>query len=106
MSRRGSRRPSARRLTTTCRAEPSWSKRRNTHVTASRTASSGGDDHVVIAVVVQPGGQRQPQLAAGGLGAQPFGHPCPQQVQFAFREGALEAQDEPVVIAGGMVDPV
>jgi hypothetical protein len=26
---------------TTCRAEPSWSKRRNTHVTASRTASSG-----------------------------------------------------------------
>jgi hypothetical protein len=27
-------------------------------------------------------------------------------VQFAFREGALEAQDEPVVIAGGMVDAV
>ena len=66
----------------------------------------GGDDHVVIVVVVQPGGQRQPQLAAGGLGAQSFGHPCPQQVQFAFREGALEAQDEPVVIAGGMVNAV
>ena len=35
----------------------------------------GGDDHVVIVVVVQPGGQRQPQLAAGGLGAQSLGHP-------------------------------
>ena len=35
----------------------------------------GGDDHVVIVVVVQPGGQRQPQLAAGGLGAQSLGQP-------------------------------
>ena len=33
------------------------------------------DDHVVIVVVVQPGGQRQPQLAAGRLGAQSPGHP-------------------------------
>ena len=34
-----------------------------------------GDDHVVIVVVVQPGGQHQPQLAAGGLGAQSLGQP-------------------------------
>ena len=34
-----------------------------------------GDDHVVTVVVVQPGGQRQPQLTAGGLGAQSLGHP-------------------------------
>ena len=33
------------------------------------------DDHVVIVVVVQPGGQRQPQLAAGGLGAQSLVQP-------------------------------
>ena len=34
-----------------------------------------GDDHVVTVVVVQPGGQHQAQLAAGGLGAQSLGHP-------------------------------
>src|SRR5438270_848847 len=33
------------------------------------------DDHVVIVVVVQPGGQHQAQLAAGGLGAQALGQP-------------------------------
>ena len=35
----------------------------------------GRDDHVVTVVVVQPGGQHQPQLTAGGLGAQSLGHP-------------------------------
>ena len=33
------------------------------------------DGHVVIVVVVQPGGQHQAQLAAGGLGAQSLGQP-------------------------------
>jgi hypothetical protein len=33
------------------------------------------DDHVVIVVVIQPGRQRQPQLAAGSLGPQSLGHP-------------------------------
>ncbi len=65
-----------------------------------------GDDHVVTVVVVQPGGQRQPQLAAGSLGPQSLGHPCPQQVQFCLREGPFETQHEAVVIAGGMVDAV
>ena len=34
-----------------------------------------GDDHVVTVVVVQPRGQHQAQLAAGGLGAQSLGQP-------------------------------
>jgi hypothetical protein len=50
------------------------------------------DDHVIVVVVVKPGGQVQPQLPAGGLAAQPFGQPRAQQVKLGFGHGALKAQ--------------
>ncbi len=64
------------------------------------------DDHPVVPVVVQADRQALFQLAAGGLVPQALGQPGPDQVQLSLAEGALEAQDEAVVIGGGVVDAV
>ena len=64
------------------------------------------DDHLIVVVVVEPGGQVQPQLPAGGLAAQPFGQPRAQQVQLSFGHGALQAEQQPVVDRGRMVDAI
>ena len=64
------------------------------------------DDHPVVLVVVQADRQALLQLAAGGLVPQALGQPGPDQVQLTFGQGPLKAQDEAVVISGGVVDAI
>ena len=54
----------------------------------------------------QPGRQRHRQLAAAGLGDPPGPHPLPDQVQLSLADRALEAQQQPVVMLGRVIDAV
>ena len=56
-------------------AEPSWSNPAEHAHDRFPDRLIRRDDHVITVVVVQPGGQREPQLTAGGLGTQSLGHP-------------------------------
>ena len=54
----------------------------------------------------QPGRQRHRQLAAAGLGDPPGPHPLLDQVQLSLADGALQAQQQPVVVLGRVIDAV
>ena len=54
----------------------------------------------------QPGRQPHRQLAAAGLGDPPGPHPLPDQVQLSLADRALEAQQQPVIVLGRVVDPL
>jgi hypothetical protein len=64
------------------------------------------DDHPVVLVVVQPDRQALPQLSLGGLVLEPRGQPGADEMKFSFGHRALEAEDEAVVEAGGVVDAI
>jgi hypothetical protein len=57
-------------------------------------------------VVGQAGRQAEFQLAAAGLGEQASLHAGPQEMELAFGHGSLEAQEEPVVEAGRVIQAV
>ncbi len=106
VGRRGSSSPSSRSDSSTCRAVPSSAKRRNTVAIASTTASSGVMHHRAGLVVVEPDRQELAQLTAGGLVPQPGGQPGPDQVQLGLAHRALQAEHQPVVEVGRVIDAV
>ena len=57
-------------------------------------------------VVGQAGRQAEFQLAAAGLGQQASLHAGPQEMQFAFGQGPLKAQQESVIEAGRVIQAV
>ena len=61
--------------------------------------------HLAGGAAREPDRQRDCQLAAAGLGDPPGPHPLPDQVQFSLAEGALEAQQQPVVVLGRVITP-
>ena len=75
---------------------------------ADRLAHSavGIQDRFAAAVVGQPDRQLQSQLAAAGLGQDPAAQPGPQEMQFCLAELAFHAQEEAVVEAGRVIQPV
>ena len=75
---------------------------------ADRLAHSavGIQDRFAAAVAGQPDRQLQPQFAAAGLGQDPAAQPGPQEMQFCFAELAFHPQEEPVVEAGRVIEPV
>jgi hypothetical protein len=66
----------------------------------------GADDHPPVGVVVEPNRQAAAQLALGGLVAQPRRQPAADQVQLRLAHGALQAEHEPIVVVGWVVDAV
>ena len=54
----------------------------------------------------QPGRQRHRQLAAAGLGDPPGPHPLLDQMQLSLADGALQAQQQPVVVLGRVINAV
>ena len=62
--------------------------------------------HLAGGAADEPGRQRHGQLAAAGLGDPPGPHPLPDQVQLSLADGALEAQQQPVVVLGRVIDAV
>jgi hypothetical protein len=66
----------------------------------------GADDHVAVVVVVEADRQAVAQLALGGLVPQPGGEPAADQVQLRLAHRALEAEHQPVVVVGRVVDPI
>ena len=75
---------------------------------ADRAAHSavGIQDRFAAAVVGQPDRQLQLQLAAAGLGQDPAAQPGPQEMQFCLAELAFHSQEEAVVEAGRVIQPV
>jgi hypothetical protein len=53
-----------------------------------------------------PGRQRNRQLPAAGLSQPPRRHPLPDQMQLNLAHGPFQAQQQPVVVLIGIVDPV
>ena len=70
-----------------------------TPVSGSSTTLSGG-------VVDQPDRQRHAQLAAAGLGQLPAEQAGPDEVQLGLAHGALQAEQQPVVEVGRVIEPV
>ena len=73
-----------------------------------RTLDGGigvGDD-VPGSVAGQAGGQRHDELAAARLGQLPAAQPGPDEMELGLREGALKAQQEPVVKVPRVVEAV
>jgi hypothetical protein len=66
----------------------------------------GIQGHVVGRVVDQPDRQRHLQLAAPGFGELTTAEASSDEMQFGFRHGALETQQEPVVEIGRVVESV
>ncbi len=60
----------------------------------------------IVVVTVEPNRQRQAQLAALGLVAQPAIQPGTNQVQLGLRHRALQAEQQPVVEVGRRVHAV
>ena len=57
-------------------------------------------------VVDQPDRQAHAQFAAAGLGSLPADQAGPDEVQFGFAHGALQAEQQPVVEVGRVIQPV
>ena len=66
----------------------------------------GSDHHRAVLVVVEPDRQRLPQLPSRGLVPQPGGQPGADQVQLGLAHRALQAEHQPVVEIGRVVDAV
>ena len=90
----------------TWRPEPSSSKRRNTAAIADRTASSGIEDDAILLVIDEPDRQSLTELSLGRLVAEPRGQPVADQVQLGLGHGALQAEHQPVVEVGGVIEAV
>ena len=105
-----SRIPSSMRLSarnpSTAPTVPSRSNKSKTSRTTLRTCSSGIQHHLTGGTARQPGRQRHRQLAAAGLGDPPGPHPLLDQVQLSLADGALQAQQQPVVVPGRVIDAV
>ena len=78
----------------------------NTSLIAAATSSSGSMTTLSVVVVDQPDGQRDAQLAAAGGGPLGLVHPAGQPVELCLAHLALEAQQEPVVDVGQVIDAV
>ena len=57
-------------------------------------------------VVDQPDRQSHLQFAAAGLGPLPAHQPGPDEVQFGLAHGALQAEQQPVVEVGRVIEPI
>ncbi len=66
----------------------------------------GFEDHLPRRPAPVADGQRQGQLAALGFGQPPARHPLPDQVQLTLGHGALEPQQQAVVVVAGVIDAV
>ena len=64
------------------------------------------DDGVALVVVDEADRQRETQLASLGRGPLGSLEPPGQEVQLGFGHGALQAEQEPVVEVGQVVDAV
>ena len=66
----------------------------------------GVEHDAVLGVVDESDGERDPQLAAARPAPDAAAQPGAQQMEFGLTHGALEAEEEPVVEVGGVVDAV
>ena len=66
----------------------------------------GIQHHLAGGTAHQPGRQRHRQLAAAGLGDPPGPHPLLDQVELSLADGALQPQQQPVVMLGRVIDAV
>lgn len=65
-----------------------------------------GDPNLTQLVVVQPGRERQAQLALGRLVQRTLTHPRAQHVQLGLGHRPLQPQEQPVVVKPGVIDTV
>ena len=66
----------------------------------------GAHHHAAVLVVVEPDGQALAKITACCLVPQPGVEAGAQQVELRFAHRALEAEDEPVVVVPGVIEPV
>ena len=103
---RGRSAAAARKALTTAKAEPVAVKVSNSRRQRAGTPASGSRVTCAGGVVDQADRQRQAQLAAAGLGQDPAAQPGPQEMQFCLAELAFHPQEEAVVEAGRVIEPV
>src|SRR6266496_2238769 len=75
---------------------------------AERAADTGVwvEGHQTAGIVDQADRQLESQLPAAGLGEDPAAQPGPQEMQFCLAELAFHPQEESVVEAGRVIQPV
>ena len=66
----------------------------------------GVEHDAVLGVVDESDGEGDPQLAAARPALDAAAQPGAEQMEFGLAHGALEAEEEPVVEVGGVVDAV
>ena len=75
---------------------------------AERAADTGVwvEAHLTAGIVGQADRQLESQLPAAGLGQDPAAQPGPQEMQLCLAELAFHPQEESVVEAGRVIQPV